>query len=167
MSFPGGSDGKESACSAAGPDLTPELGRCPGEGNGNPLQFLHGKSHGQGSLVGYIPWDRKDLCLTEGLILSLSMHYNKCCERGNLELFFSGRGRAGHRLGGRGRIEDLLEKVVGKWPWKGNKDLCRWRFGRRLFQVENVAHVKAPRGGLIVWEVLVISSSLAVICGEE
>ena len=124
-SFPGGSDGKESACSAGGPGLTPELGRFPGEGNGNPLQFLHGKSHGQRSLIGYIPWGRKDLCLTKGLILSLSMHYNKCYERGNLELFFSGRGRAGHRLGGRGRIEGFLEKVVGKWHWKENKDLCR------------------------------------------
>ena len=75
--------------------------------------------------MGYIPWGCKELCLTEEPILLLSMHYNKRYERGNLELFFSGRGRAGHRLGGRGRIEGFLEKVVGKWPWKGNKDLCR------------------------------------------
>ena len=32
------------------------LGRSPGEGNGNPLQFLPGKSHGQNSLVGYSLW---------------------------------------------------------------------------------------------------------------
>ena len=38
MSFPGGSDGKESACSAGDLGLTPGLGRCPGEGHGNPLQ---------------------------------------------------------------------------------------------------------------------------------
>ena len=38
--FPGGSDGKESACSAGDPGLTPGLGRFPGEGNGNPLQYL-------------------------------------------------------------------------------------------------------------------------------
>ena len=67
--------------------MTPELGRSPGEGNSNPLQFLHGKSYGRGSLVGYIPWGCKELCLTEELILLLSMHYNKCYERGNLELF--------------------------------------------------------------------------------
>ena len=37
-SQPGGSDGKESACKAGDLGLTPGLGRCPGEGNGNPLQ---------------------------------------------------------------------------------------------------------------------------------
>ena len=35
--FPGGSDGKASACSAGDPALIPGLGRSPGEGNGNPL----------------------------------------------------------------------------------------------------------------------------------
>ena len=35
----GGSDGKESACSAGDPGLIPGLGRYPGEGNGNPLQY--------------------------------------------------------------------------------------------------------------------------------
>ena len=37
--FPGGSDGKESACNAGDPCLMPGLGRSPGEGNGNPLQY--------------------------------------------------------------------------------------------------------------------------------
>ena len=37
-SFPGGSDGKESACKAGDPALIPGWGRSPGEGNGNPLQ---------------------------------------------------------------------------------------------------------------------------------
>ena len=37
--FPGGSDGKESACNAGDPGLSPGLGRCPGEGNGKPLQY--------------------------------------------------------------------------------------------------------------------------------
>ena len=36
--FPGGSDGKESACNAGDLGLIPGLGRFPGEGNGNPLQ---------------------------------------------------------------------------------------------------------------------------------
>ena len=34
--FPGGFDGKESACSATDPGSIPGLVRCPGEGNGNP-----------------------------------------------------------------------------------------------------------------------------------
>ena len=37
--FPGGSDGKESACNAGDLGLIPGLGRSPGEGNGNPLQY--------------------------------------------------------------------------------------------------------------------------------
>ena len=36
--FPGGSDSKESACSAGDRGSIPRLGRCPGEGNGSPLQ---------------------------------------------------------------------------------------------------------------------------------
>ena len=38
-SFPGGSDGKESTCNAEDLGLIPGLGRSPGEGNGNPLQY--------------------------------------------------------------------------------------------------------------------------------
>ena len=37
--FPGGSDGKVSACNAGDPGSIPGLGRSPGEGNGNPLQY--------------------------------------------------------------------------------------------------------------------------------
>jgi len=39
MSFPRGSDGKASACNAGDLGLIPGLGRSPGEGNGNPLQY--------------------------------------------------------------------------------------------------------------------------------
>ena len=54
--FPGGSDGKESACNAGYPGLIPRSGRCPGEGNGLPTPvFLLRKSHGQRNLVGYSP----------------------------------------------------------------------------------------------------------------
>ena len=38
-SFPDGSDGKESACNAGDVGLIPGLGRSPGGGNGNPLQY--------------------------------------------------------------------------------------------------------------------------------
>ena len=38
-SFPGGSEGKASACNAGDLDLIPGLGRSPGEGNGNPLEY--------------------------------------------------------------------------------------------------------------------------------
>ena len=39
MSFPGGSEVKVSARNAGDPGLIPGLGRSPGEGNGNPLQY--------------------------------------------------------------------------------------------------------------------------------
>ena len=46
MGFPGGSDGKESACSVGDLSLIPGLGRYPGVGNGCPPTpvFLPGKS---------------------------------------------------------------------------------------------------------------------------
>ena len=37
--FPGGSDRKASVYSAGDPGSIPGLGRPPGEGNGNPLQY--------------------------------------------------------------------------------------------------------------------------------
>ena len=105
MDFPGGSEDKASACNAGDLGSIPGLGRSPGEGIGNLLQysclgnsmdrgawwaiihgvaksqtrlsdftftftfpvFLPGKFHGQRSLVGYSPWGRKELDMTERL----------------------------------------------------------------------------------------------------
>ena len=39
MGFPGGSDGKESACNVGDLGLIPELGRSPGEGNSYLLWY--------------------------------------------------------------------------------------------------------------------------------
>ena len=39
LGFPGGSEDKASACNAGDPGSIPGLGRSPGEGNGNPLQY--------------------------------------------------------------------------------------------------------------------------------
>ena len=39
LGFPGGLDGKESACNAGDLGLIHRLGRSPVEGNGNPLQY--------------------------------------------------------------------------------------------------------------------------------
>ena len=55
MDFLGGSDGKESACSAGDPGLIPGSGRSPGEGNKLPTPvFLPGEFHGQRNLVGTV-----------------------------------------------------------------------------------------------------------------
>ena len=55
--FPGGSDGKESACNVGDPGLIPGSGRSPWRRKWQPTPvFLPGKSHGQRSLVGYRKW---------------------------------------------------------------------------------------------------------------
>ena len=41
MSFPDGSDGKESTCNVRDLGSIPGLGRSPGEGHGNPLQYCY------------------------------------------------------------------------------------------------------------------------------
>ena len=41
MGLPGGSDGKKSACNMGDPSLSPGLGRFPGKGNGNLLQYSY------------------------------------------------------------------------------------------------------------------------------
>ena len=40
IGFPGGSDGKASACNEEDPGSVPGSGKSLGEGNGNPLQYL-------------------------------------------------------------------------------------------------------------------------------
>ena len=66
--FPGGSDAKESACNAGDPGSIPGLGRSPGGGNGNPLQYsCLGNPHGQRSLEGYSARGCKESDTTEQL----------------------------------------------------------------------------------------------------
>ena len=43
----------------------PGLGRSPGGGHGNPLEFLPGEFYGQRSLEGYNPEGYKELDTTE------------------------------------------------------------------------------------------------------
>ena len=57
MGFPDSSISKESACNAGDPDLIPGLGRSPGRGHVNPLQYSCLENpHGQRSLEGHSPW---------------------------------------------------------------------------------------------------------------
>ena len=55
MDSPSGSDGKASACNAGDLSLIPGLGRSPGEGNGNPLQYSCLENWGQRGLTVYSP----------------------------------------------------------------------------------------------------------------
>ena len=58
--FSHSSVGKESACSAGDPGSIPGLGRSPGEGKGDPLQFS-----GLENSMDYSPWGHKELDTAE------------------------------------------------------------------------------------------------------
>ena len=61
LGFPGGSVGKESACNEGDLGLIPGLGRSPGGGRGNQLQYsCLENSHRQRTLEGYSPWGHKE-----------------------------------------------------------------------------------------------------------
>ena len=86
--FPGGSDGKESAWNAGDLGSIPGLGRSPGGGHGNTLQYSCLENpHGQRSLAGYSSRGWKELDMTEWL--STAQHYYlliNSCKSTNLTL---------------------------------------------------------------------------------
>ena len=64
--YPGGADGKESACNAGDPGSIPGLRRSPGGGHGKPTPvLLPGEFHGQRILAGCSPWGHTELDTTE------------------------------------------------------------------------------------------------------
>ena len=72
MGFPGSSNDEKFISSAEDLGSVPGLGRFPGGGQGNPLQYSCLENpRGQRSLVGYSPWGRKESDTTEWLTLSL------------------------------------------------------------------------------------------------
>ena len=61
LGFPGDSGSEESTCNAGDLGSIPGLGRPPGGGHGNPLQFSCLENPpGQRRLAGYSPWGRKE-----------------------------------------------------------------------------------------------------------
>ena len=71
MGSPGGSDDKESACTAGDPGSVPGKIAWGRECLPTPV-FLFGEFHGQWSLAGYSPWGYKESDMTEWL------HDNNC-----------------------------------------------------------------------------------------
>ena len=68
--FPGGSNGKESACNAGNLGLIPGLGRSPGEGHGNLLQYSCLENPTDRG-AWWAPWGYKGSDMTEQITLSL------------------------------------------------------------------------------------------------
>ena len=68
MGFPGGSVSEEFICNTGDLGSIPWLGRSPGGGHDNPLQYSCMENpYGQRSLVGCSPWSHKELDTTEQL----------------------------------------------------------------------------------------------------
>ena len=89
MGFPGSSAGKESThnriqsdCNGGNLGSILGLGRSPGGGHGNALQYSCLENpHEQRSLVGYSPWGHKELDMTEWLsTLSFYMWLDLICQ---------------------------------------------------------------------------------------
>ena len=61
LGFPGGSEGKASACNVRRPGFYSWVRKIPRRRKWQPTPVpLPGKSHGWRSLVGYSPWSRKE-----------------------------------------------------------------------------------------------------------
>ena len=61
MGFPGGSDGKASACNGGDLGSIPGLGRSSGEGNDNPLQYSCLENPmDRGAWQTTVPWGHRD-----------------------------------------------------------------------------------------------------------
>ena len=66
LSFPGGSEGKESACNARDPGSVPGWGKIPCRRKRQPTPvFWPGESQGQSSLAGYSPLGHRESDMTE------------------------------------------------------------------------------------------------------
>jgi len=64
--FPGGSEGKASACNVGDPGFNPWVGKIPWRRKWQSIPvLLPGKSQGWRSLVGYSPWGHKESDTTE------------------------------------------------------------------------------------------------------
>ena len=64
LSFPGGSNSKESACNTRDPDFIPGPERSPGVGNGYPLQYSS-LENSMDREAWWDPWGCKKLDTTE------------------------------------------------------------------------------------------------------
>jgi len=75
LGFPGGSDGKESTFNAGYLGSIPGMGRSPGGGHGNPLQysFLLEESPWTEEPGSYSPWGHKESDMTERLSTAYSI----------------------------------------------------------------------------------------------
>ena len=121
--FPGGSAGRQSACSAGDLGSTPGLGRSP-----PTPAFLPGVSHGQRSLVG--PWGHKELNSTERLSTAYKWCSGKesiCQCRASDVSSISGSGRSPEEGNGYALQYSCLENSMDRGQFSSVRSLSRVR----------------------------------------
>ena len=81
--FPGGSDGKESACNAGDPDSVPGSGRSPGEVNGSQLQYscLENSMDREEAWRAYSSWGCQESDMTDELSTLAHSTVSKCIKQ--------------------------------------------------------------------------------------
>ena len=91
IGFPGGSDDKESSCDAEDLGFILGLGRSPGGGCGNPLQYSCLENpHRQRSLAGCNPYGHKESNTTEStyharMYIHTIITHSCCCKQKTTE----------------------------------------------------------------------------------
>ena len=126
LGFPGGSFGKESACNAGDLGLIPGLGRPPGRGHDNPLQYSCLEYPcGQRNLVGCSPWGHKESDTTEWL--STAPHSGSYGERSTLLSERESLTQVEKRLPWtfRGRETDAEIRTICRKTWFSKKKMLR------------------------------------------
>ena len=113
--FPGGLDGKESACNVEDPGSIPGSGRSLGEGNGNPLQYSH-LENPMRSLVGYSPRGCKESDMTERLYFTFIDAFKLWCWRRLLRVPWTAR-RSNQPILKESSPEYSLEGLMLKLSW--------------------------------------------------
>ena len=132
MDFPGGSDGKESACNAGDLNLISGLGRSPGEGNSYPLQYS--------GLAGYSPRGHTESGTTFN---GLNGGPERCVPPEQVNKSVSGN---------RAFVDAFKDvEVRPSWVWVALNPISRFlvRDKRRETQTQRTSHMmrKAEMGG--------------------
>ena len=141
MGFPGGSDGKESACNAGDPGSIPGSERSPEEGNGNPLQYSCLENSMDRGAWAYSSWGCKESDTTEQLTLSYLILW--LCRSDKSQLTRSNSSQiVAYCL----MIKGFLFHVPGSLPraavWKCNSPLLKAWFCSRTLCPQSLSCVR-------------------------
>ena len=124
MSYHGGSVGKESACNAGDAGLTPGLGRCPGGGHGNPLQYscVENPMDGGAWRAQWSPWGHSQTWLSNWTQQSTMRGHQSFFKEGSIFLKMSWPKRDSHI----GENQEIRYVLVLSGYWTDPVALLCW-----------------------------------------